>query len=112
MWTETADVRQNNLEDMEREMIRCSREKIISELKRRGKRMTDQRKIMLDVILEGRWSSCKEIYYEASKRDPGIGKATVYRMIAVLEEIGVLNRCRQYSLRNEDELSSITSDAS
>ena len=60
--------------------------------------MTDQRKIMLDVILEGRWSSCKEIYYEASKRDPGIGKATVYRMIAVLEEIGVLNRCRQYSL--------------
>ena len=86
------------------------REQIISELKRRGKRMTDQRKIMLDVILEGRWSSCKEIYYEASKRDPGIGKATVYRMIAVLEEIGVLNR--QYSLRNEDELSSITSDAS
>ena len=83
------------------------REQIISELKRRGKRMTDQRKIMLDVILEGRWSSCKEIYY-----DPGIGKATVYRMIAVLEEIGVLNRCRQYSLRNEDELSSITSDAS
>ena len=64
------------------------REQIISELKRRGKRMTDQRKIMLDVILEGRWSSCKEIYYEASKR------------------------CRQYSLRNEDELSSITSDAS
>ena len=53
------------------------REQIISELKRRGKRMT-----------------------------------TVYRMIAVLEEIGVLNRCRQYSLRNEDELSSITSDAS
>lgn len=52
------------------------REQIIGELKRRGKRMTDQRKIMLDVILEGRWSSCKEIYYEASKRDPGIGKAT------------------------------------
>ena len=42
------------------------REQIIGELKRRGKRMTDQRKIMLDVILEGRWSSCKEIYYEAS----------------------------------------------
>ena len=64
------------------------REQIISELKRRGKRMTDQRKIMLDVILEGRWSSCKEIYYEASKRDPGIGKATVYRMIAVKYNFG------------------------
>ncbi len=88
------------------------KERIIGELKKRGKRMTDQRKVMLDVILEGRWSSCKEIYYEASKRDPGIGKATVYRMVAVLEEIGVLNRCRQYSLSSSEELSSITSDAS
>ena len=88
------------------------KERIIGELKKRGKRMTDQRKVMLDVILEGRWSSCKEIYYEVSKRDPGIGKATVYRMVAVLEEIGVLNRCRQYSLSSSEELSSITSDAS
>ena len=88
------------------------KERIIGELKKRGKRMTDQRKVMLDVILEGRWSSCKEIYYEASKRDPGIGKETVYRMDAVLEEIGVLNRCRQYSLSSSEELSSITSDAS
>ena len=87
------------------------REQIIGELKRRGKRMTDQRKIMLDVILEGRWSSCKEIYYEASKRDPGIGKATVYRTIAVLDDIGVLHRFRQHSLRHEDQLSSITSHA-
>ena len=54
----------------------------------------------------------RRIYYEASGARPGISKATVYRMIAVLEEIGVLNRCRQYSLRNENELSSITSDAS
>ena len=30
LWTETADVRQNNLEDMEREMIRCSRESRLS----------------------------------------------------------------------------------
>ena len=36
---------------------------IIGELQRKGKRITGQRKILLDVILEGNWSSCKEIYY-------------------------------------------------
>ena len=39
---------------------------IIGELQRKGKRITGQRKILLDVILEGKWSSCKEIYYMAS----------------------------------------------
>ncbi len=46
---------------------------IIGELQRKGKRITGQRKILLDVILEGNWSSCKEIYYMASKKDPTIG---------------------------------------
>ena len=59
---------------------------IIGELQRKGKRITGQRKILLDVILEGKWSSCKEIYYMASKKDPTIGLATVYRMVGVLEE--------------------------
>ena len=49
---------------------------IIGELQRKGKRITGQRKILLDVILEGKWSSCKEIYYMASKKDPTIGLAT------------------------------------
>ena len=34
---------------------------IIRELQKNGKRITGQRKILLDVILEGKWSSCKEI---------------------------------------------------
>ena len=37
---------------------------IIGELQRKGKRITGQRKILLDVILEGKWSSCKEIYLQ------------------------------------------------
>lgn len=65
---------------------------IIRELQKNGKRITGQRKILLDVILEGKWSSCKEIYYMASKRDPSIGLATVYRMVGVLEEMGFLRR--------------------
>ena len=72
------------------------KEMIISELQKNGKRITDQRRILLDVILEGKWSSCKEIYYMASKRDPSIGLATVYRMVAVLEEMGGLRKGYRY----------------
>ena len=54
--------------------------------------------ILLDVILSGKWNCCKEIYYEAAKRDAAIGMATVYRMVSTLEEIGVFSRCYRYSL--------------
>ncbi|MEY8338343.1 transcriptional repressor [Lachnospiraceae bacterium 62-35] len=73
------------------------KEQIMSELQKRGKRITEQRRMLLDIILEGNWNCCKELYYEVSKRDPSIGLATVYRMVAVLEEIGVLSR-RYYDI--------------
>ena len=61
---------------------------IIEKLKERGLRITRQRRILLDIILEGECSCCKEIYYRASALDPKIGVATVYRMINTLESIG------------------------
>ena len=67
------------------------KEMIISELQKNGKRITDQRRILLDVILEGKWSSCKEIYYKAADKDHKIGLATVYRMVNALEEIGAID---------------------
>lgn len=75
------------------------RERVIQELQSRGKRVTEQRKILIDVILEGRWTSCKEIYYQAVKRDPSIGLATVYRTVSTLEEIGVLSGYTVYQIR-------------
>lgn len=74
------------------------KERVIQELRSQGKRMTKQRMILLDVILSGNWNCCKEIYYEAAKRDAAIGMATVYRMVSTLEEIGVFSRCYRYSL--------------
>ena len=44
----------------------------------------------LEVILESDWTNCKDIYYEARKRDPNLGMATVYRTVSALEEMGVL----------------------
>lgn len=63
---------------------------IIKRLKAEGYRMTKQRRVLLDIIFEEEFSSCKEIYYKASKINPEIGTATVYRMINMLEERGVL----------------------
>ena len=71
---------------------RMQRERIIKELRERGYRITRQRQVLIDIILENECSSCKEIFYKASQEDENIGVATVYRMINALEEIGAINR--------------------
>lgn len=71
---------------------RVSREKeeILYLLRKRGFRVTKQRELILDIVFEHECASCKEIYYQAIQRDPGIGMATVYRMVNTLTDIGVL----------------------
>lgn len=71
---------------------------IVEELKKRGFRITKQRLMLLDVILKNECSSCKEIFFEATKKDGNIGTATVYRMVNLLEEIGVINRKNMYKI--------------
>ena len=65
---------------------------IIQKLKDKGLRITKQRLVLIDIILENKCSSCKEIFYKAVKTDNKIGVATVYRMINTLEEIGAIDR--------------------
>lgn len=65
---------------------------IILKLKENGCRITKQRKLILDIILENRCSSCKEIYAQAIKLDQNIGLATIYRLVKELENIEVLSR--------------------
>lgn len=69
---------------------RVSREKeeILHLLRKRGFRVTKQRELILDIVFEHECASCKEIYYQAIQRDPGIGMATVYRMVNTLTDIG------------------------
>lgn len=74
------------------------REIIVEKLKAKGCRITKQRLMLLDIILEEECSSCKEIFYRASKQDKGIGTATVYRMINTLEEIGAISRKNMYKI--------------
>ena len=81
---------------------RMQRERILQKLKERGCRITRQRQTLLDIILENECSSCKEIFYQASKVDAGIGTATVYRMVNILEEIGAISRKNMYKVMYSD----------
>lgn len=74
------------------------KESIIEQLRANGFRITRQRKLLIDIILEEPCTCCKEVYYLAVKKDPGIGNATVYRTVDALEQIGVLKRKTAYQL--------------
>lgn len=82
-----------------RQKMDKEKEIIIQKLKAKGCRMTKQRMVLLDIILENQCSSCKEIFYRASHVDSRIGIATVYRMVNALEEIGVVSRKIVYEKR-------------
>lgn len=74
------------------------RELIIQKLREQGCRITRQRRILLDIILEEECSCCKEIYYKALQKDSSIGPATVYRMVNTLENIGAISRKNFYKI--------------
>lgn len=67
-------------------------EAVIREMKKRGYRITGQRKILVEIIMKDKCSCCKEIYYEALKQDSSIGMATVYRTVGALQDMGILRK--------------------
>ena len=93
-----------NQQKYERTKMQC--EQVMQKLKEKGYRITKQRMVLIEVILKENCSTCKEIYYIASKIDPQIGAATVYRMVNILEEIGAISRRNMYKidcLENEND---------
>lgn len=77
---------------------KMQRELVLQRLKESGCRITKQRQMLLDVILKEDCTSCKEIYYKANAIDEGIGAATVYRMVNLLEDIGAISRKNMYKI--------------
>ena len=88
----------NSCRDQQYQRSNMQRSAIMNRLRQAGCRITKQRKIILDIILQEECTCCKEIYFLASKRDPNIGMAT----INLLEEIGALKRKRAYRICNEE----------
>ena len=79
------------------------KEQIIEKLKENGCRITKQRLMLIDIILENDCSCCKEIYYQVREKDQAVGIATVYRMIKTLEEAGVIDRRNMYRIGDVKE---------
>ena len=86
------------------ELRKQQKEQIIEKMREKGCRITKQRLKLIDTILENDCSSCKEIFYKASREDNRIGVATVYRMINALEEIGAINRKNMYKVECAEDL--------
>ncbi len=76
-----------------------SNEYVISMLKDNGFRITKQRKLIIDIILNNDGASCKEIYHKVVSRDSTVGTATVYRMIRLLEDLGILKHIDMIALQ-------------
>lgn len=79
-------------------------------LRLRGKRITAQRSLILDVIRESYGHlDAGEIYRRARERDPRISLSTVYRNLNLLQELGVISELHldeehhHYELREETQ---------
>ena len=69
------------------------RQQIIKELKDRGGRITHQRLITVDVLMEAREAqTVAQIFQEIEKRESCIGLDTVYRNLNTLVELGIINQ--------------------
>lgn len=98
MIREKTEKKKQEQEALHHANTRMQKELVMQKLKERGCRITKQRLILLDIILEEDCSCCKEILYRASKIDQKIGAATVYRMVNALEEIGAISRKNMYKI--------------
>ncbi len=87
---------EEKLEELKKEICRKLREK--------GCRITNQREVMLDIILRGECTSCKEIYQDAARIDPSIGFATVYRLVNLLEDMGVINSRNRFLVAGSKQM--------
>ncbi len=80
-------------------------------LKEKGYKLTTQRRIIYDVLLEnqGKHLSPEEIHDMVKDKFPEVGLATVYRTLQLLDELNVVHRlnfndgCSRYEISSNDE---------
>ena len=109
IYDHTSDPAQESFRNQQYQRSSMQRSAIVDRLRREGCRITKQRKIILDIILQEECTCCKEIYFLAARKDPNIGMATIYRMINLLEEMGALKRKRAYRICDEETMVNICS---
>ncbi len=68
------------------------KERLLKTLRANGIKITKQRRLVIDIIMDQEFTTCKDIYQYANQINPKIGVATIYRMVKTLETVGVVNR--------------------
>ena len=69
-----------------------AQDSIKESLKKRGVRLTRQRKILLDLIDESaQHLDAERLYHLARERDPKLNRVTVYRTLKLLKESGLVD---------------------
>ncbi len=68
-------------------------EEYLKTLKERGFRLTNQRKIIIETLLDniGSHPNAQELLQKVQEIDPSVGIATVYRTVEILNQMGLLN---------------------
>lgn len=79
------------------------KEEILAQFRKQGLRITKQRELIVDILLNHRFECKKAICYYVHQQDPTIGHATVYRMLQVLEQMGMLRPENSYQVQVEDD---------
>ncbi|MBO5565855.1 MAG: transcriptional repressor [Succinivibrio sp.] len=74
-------------------------EDTLRKLEASGLRMTVQRRRIIQILTNSKFTSPKELWYEAKQFVPDLGIATVYRLINRLEQIGVLSKTRNLGMQ-------------
>lgn len=76
------------------------------QLKRNGYKLTTQRRVILDTIIENldKHLSIEDIFDLVKKKYPEIGLATVYRTIQLFEELGIIYKLNFDDGRSRYEL--------
>ncbi len=70
-------------------------DKILDNLKEQGYKLTEQRKeIIQSIINEDRYVSAKDILQQVQQRFPGVSFDTIYRNLAILSDLDVVEETR------------------
>ena len=77
---------QKKSDELKFQRTRMQKESVLKTLKDKGCRITNQRKVLLDVILDEECTSCKEIYYKAVEIDPNIEWSIFLKTLELLAE--------------------------
>ena len=93
-----------------------ARHDAIERLRAAGRRVTPERELLVGIIDRNPHLDAAEIYRIAREQRPRIGLATVYRTLALLEELGVVQACElgeghsHYEVQQDDHLHLVCSD--